>query len=134
MIILLSGERSTTKQEQIPDTFRPESGKWRVRGEINLHHVLSCLTTKLDLHKIYIDDQSYHSGYGHAYDVYGVDRKSGAIAIVRPDGCKSRIFLNLIRLLAYAHPMKMSQWFWTSRIMQVSVISSPGSLLKKCLK
>lgn len=75
VIILLSGERSTTKQEQIPDTFRPESGKWRVR----------------DLHKIYIDDESYHSGHGHAYDVYGVDRKSGAIAIVRPDGYVSMV-------------------------------------------
>ena len=43
----------------------------------------------LDLHKIYIDDESYHSGHGHAYEFYGVNPKNGATAIVRPDGCKS---------------------------------------------
>ncbi|KUJ06289.1 putative phenol 2-monooxygenase [Mollisia scopiformis] len=75
VLVLLSGERLTTKQEQIPKTFWPETGKWRVR----------------DLHKIYIDDESYHSGHGHAYEVYGVNPKHGATAIVRPDGYVSMV-------------------------------------------
>jgi phenol 2-monooxygenase len=57
----------------------------------------------LDLHKIYIDDESYHSGHGHAYEVYGVNPKNGATAIVRPDGCKSKIASNPIGLLPYAN-------------------------------
>jgi hypothetical protein len=42
----------------------------------------------LDLHKTFIDDESYNSGYGKAYEFYGVDLKQGALAIVRPDQCK----------------------------------------------
>ena len=42
----------------------------------------------VDVHKIFIDDQSYHSGHGHAYEYYGIHPNRGAIAIVRPDGCK----------------------------------------------
>ena len=89
MIVLLSGERLKTKLEQIPQDFCPEVGKWRVRGKTNPHHVFEPSDSILDLHKIYIDDESYHSGHGHAYDFYGVSPKNGATAIVRPDGCKS---------------------------------------------
>ena len=46
---------------------------------------LSWLIIYLDLHKIYIDDETH----GHAYEFYGVNPKNGATAIVRPDGCKS---------------------------------------------
>jgi hypothetical protein len=49
-----------------------------------------CLTNEtLDLHKIYIDDEHYNSGHGHAYDKYGVDSNVGAVVIVRPDQCTS---------------------------------------------
>lgn len=41
----------------------------------------------LDLHKTFVDDESYNSGHGHAYDTYGIDIKKGAVAIVRPDQC-----------------------------------------------
>lgn len=41
VILLLSGERLTTKQEQIPQCFCPEVGKWRVRGKTNPHHMLA---------------------------------------------------------------------------------------------
>lgn len=89
VIVLLSGERLKTKQEQIPQHFCPEVGKWGVRGKTSLHHVFEPSNSIVDLHKIYIDDESYHSGHGHAYDLYGVSPKSGANVIVRPDGCKS---------------------------------------------
>lgn len=39
VLVLLSGERLATKQEQIPKTFWPETGKWRVRGKTNSHHM-----------------------------------------------------------------------------------------------
>jgi phenol 2-monooxygenase len=42
----------------------------------------------LDLLKTFVDDESYNSGHGHAYEKYGVDVEEGAIAIVRPDQCK----------------------------------------------
>jgi hypothetical protein len=41
-----------------------------------------------DLHKVFFDDESYNSGFGNAYELYGVDKKMGALAIVRPDQCK----------------------------------------------
>lgn len=52
--------------------------------------------TQPDLHKVYIDDESYHSGHGHAYDFYGVHPEKGAIAIVRPDNCKFVHFPELL--------------------------------------
>ena len=41
-----------------------------------------------DLHKIFIDDESYNSGHGKAYEFYGIDPKKGALAVVRPDQCR----------------------------------------------
>lgn len=88
VIVVLFGERLEIDQEQIPQCFYPVTGKWRMRGETNPDHLLSLLMTRLDLHKIYIDDESYHSGHGHAYEFYGVHPEKGAIAIIRPDNCK----------------------------------------------
>ena len=55
----------------------------------------------IDLLKTFVDDESYNSGHGHAYEKYGVDVDEGAVAIVRPDQCKlfplksvPRIFAN----------------------------------------
>jgi phenol 2-monooxygenase len=41
-----------------------------------------------DIHKTFVDDESYNSGHGKAYEFYGVDPELGAIAIVRPDQCE----------------------------------------------
>ncbi|KAJ9116764.1 hypothetical protein QFC24_006655 [Naganishia onofrii] len=35
--------------------------------------------------KIFVDDESYHMGHGHAYDAYGIDKAVGAVVVVRPD-------------------------------------------------
>ncbi|GFF70627.1 3-hydroxybenzoate 4-monooxygenase [Aspergillus lentulus] len=75
VIVILSGERLEIQQEQIPDAFWPATGKYRMR----------------DLHKIYIDDESYHYGHGHAYEYYGIDPGQGAVAIVRPDQYISKV-------------------------------------------
>lgn len=41
-----------------------------------------------DIHKTFVDDESYNSGHGKAYEFYGVDPELGASAIVRPDQCE----------------------------------------------
>ena len=38
-----------------------------------------------DYWKVYVDDQSYHEGHGHAYQNYGIDPATGCVAIIRPD-------------------------------------------------
>lgn len=88
VIVVLFGERLKINQEQIPQCFWPVTGKWRMRGRAKPDHLLSLLTARSDLHKIYIDDESYHSGHGHAYEFYGVHPDKGAMAIIRPDNCE----------------------------------------------
>jgi len=39
-----------------------------------------------DYWKVFVDDESYHEGHGKAYENYGIDAKTGAGVIVRPDG------------------------------------------------
>lgn len=74
-IVVLLGNRSQIEQEQIPEFFSPITGKWKMR----------------DVHKTFVDDESYHSGHGHVYQTYGIDSEKGAIVIVRPDQYVSRI-------------------------------------------
>ncbi|KAK0113444.1 hypothetical protein ONS96_014310 [Cadophora gregata f. sp. sojae] len=38
-----------------------------------------------DYWKIFVDDESYHEGHGHAYENYGIDPVKGCAIIVRPD-------------------------------------------------
>lgn len=38
-----------------------------------------------DYWKIFVDDQSYHEGHGHAYQNYGVDPEKGCTVVLRPD-------------------------------------------------
>ncbi|KAM7189186.1 phenol hydroxylase [Rhypophila sp. PSN 637] len=38
-----------------------------------------------DYDKVFVDDVSYHEGYGNAYKNYGVDRERGCVVVVRPD-------------------------------------------------
>lgn len=80
-----------TQQEQIPGYFWPVTGKWRMRGEFNTPLVAQIydMLMMLDLHKVYVDDEHYNSGHGHAYEKYGVDSEAGAVVVVRPDQCKT---------------------------------------------
>lgn len=94
-IVVLHGERIHMEQEQIPEYFCPVTGKWKMRGtydhsrsSIEFILALIVLTQPIDLHKVFIDDESYNSGHGRAYEKYGVDVKEGAVAIVRPDHCR----------------------------------------------
>jgi phenol 2-monooxygenase len=42
-------------------------------------------STGWDYNKVYVDDESYHEGFGDAYKNYGVDRQRGCVVAVRPD-------------------------------------------------
>jgi phenol 2-monooxygenase len=76
------------EQEQIPDLFWPVTGQWGMRGMFALISTPTHTYLKLDLHKVYIDDESYNSGHGRAYEFYGVDPLKGAVVVVRPDQCQ----------------------------------------------
>lgn len=75
IILVLSGKRVEIEHEQIPETFVPVNGKWRMK----------CLF------KTFVDDESYNSGHGHAYSSYGIDPSRGALVIVRPDQYTARV-------------------------------------------
>ncbi|ROV89392.1 hypothetical protein VSDG_08644 [Cytospora chrysosperma] len=38
-----------------------------------------------DYNKVFVDDESYHEGFGDAYRNYGVDKERGCVVAVRPD-------------------------------------------------
>ncbi|KAK0712310.1 FAD binding domain-containing protein [Apiosordaria backusii] len=41
--------------------------------------------TGWDYNKVFVDDESYHEGFGDAYGNYGVDKERGCLVAVRPD-------------------------------------------------
>lgn len=38
-----------------------------------------------DYNKIFVDDQSYHEGYGRLYETFGISPEQGCVVIIRPD-------------------------------------------------
>lgn len=42
-------------------------------------------TSGFDYSKLFVDDESYHEGHGHAYEEYGIDPQEGCAVILRPD-------------------------------------------------
>lgn len=38
-----------------------------------------------DYNRIFVDEESYYEGHGHAYEGYGVDKTRGCVTVVRPD-------------------------------------------------
>lgn len=38
-----------------------------------------------DYDSVYVDDVSYHEGFGDAYNGYGVDKEKGCVVVTRPD-------------------------------------------------
>jgi len=68
ILTIHSAKRAETELDNFPDIFHPfdERDGW-------------------DYWKIYVDDISYHEGYGNAYENYGVNRLDGCVVILRPD-------------------------------------------------
>ena len=42
---------------------------------------------------VFVDDESYHHGHGHAYESYGINEDEGRLVVVRPDQRESTEFL-----------------------------------------
>ncbi|KAK8088327.1 FAD-dependent monooxygenase [Apiospora hydei] len=72
-VLVLSGRRTEIELQQIPEVFTPITGKLQLKCLLN----------------VFVDDQSYSSGHGHAYESYGVKPQVGALVVIRPDQCKS---------------------------------------------
>ncbi|KAI0593276.1 FAD binding domain-containing protein [Biscogniauxia sp. FL1348] len=69
-ILVLRMKRVDIQAEWIPGVFTPVGGKWKIK----------CL------HKVLVDDESYDSGHGHAFEAYGIDiNRNEVIVLVRPD-------------------------------------------------
>ncbi|CZT43526.1 probable FAD monooxygenase [Rhynchosporium secalis] len=68
ILTIHSAKRAETELHSFPDIFHPfdERDGW-------------------DYWKVFVDDVSYHEGYGNAYENYGVDRKEGCLVVLRPD-------------------------------------------------
>ncbi|KAH7312924.1 FAD binding domain protein [Rhexocercosporidium sp. MPI-PUGE-AT-0058] len=68
ILTIHSAKRAETELHSFPDIFHPfdERDGW-------------------DYWKVFVDDVSYHEGFGNAYENYGVDRKDGCVVILRPD-------------------------------------------------
>ncbi|KAK8082789.1 FAD binding domain-containing protein [Apiospora saccharicola] len=69
LVLVLSGRRTEIEMQHIPNVFTPITG---ILG-------LKCLLN------VFVDDQSYNSGHGHAYENYGVEPDAGALVVIRPD-------------------------------------------------
>jgi phenol 2-monooxygenase (NADPH) len=44
-----------------------------------------------DLHKTFVDEESYNSGHGHCYEHFGISTEGGVCIITRPDNYVSMI-------------------------------------------
>ena len=68
ILTIHSAKRAETELHSFPDIFHPfdEREGW-------------------DYWKVFVDDISYHEGYGNAYENYGVNRLDGCVVILRPD-------------------------------------------------
>ncbi|EHK42283.1 hypothetical protein TRIATDRAFT_30979 [Trichoderma atroviride IMI 206040] len=70
-VLVLASKRTKVEQNMIPDVFTPLTGKWKIKH----------------LQKVFVDDESYNSGHGKAYQAYGI-HPEGCLIVVRPDQCK----------------------------------------------
>ncbi|KAF2399108.1 phenol 2-monooxygenase [Trichodelitschia bisporula] len=74
-VLVLCGSRRNlddnvvNERWSIPEVFYPVKKPFQMR----------------DPHKVYVDDESYNYGHGHAYETLGVDPNVGAVVVVRPD-------------------------------------------------
>ena len=54
---------------------------------LDLHEIFHSFSERdgWDYSKVFVDDQSYHEGFGDTYKNYGVDLREGCVVITRPD-------------------------------------------------
>lgn len=103
-LLVVKMKRTDIELEHIPGVFKPVTGPHHIRSEfviLSLRHMIfrtdfARLMSLTDLHKVLVDDYSYNSGHGHAFDALGIDPKVVTVVIVRPDQCESCVHLHLI--------------------------------------
>ncbi|KAI1080402.1 FAD binding domain-containing protein [Whalleya microplaca] len=74
----------------------------------DLHEVYHPFDARLgwDYGAVFADEESYHDGYGRAYEGYGVDKERGALVVVRPDG-----YVGLVAGLEEEGRKEVERWF-----------------------
>lgn len=88
-LLVLKTKRTAIELSQIPEVFTPVTGRHGIRSESrSVPGMGNMIVTFTGLHKVFVDDESYHSGHGHAFDDLGISSQRSRIAIVRPDQCK----------------------------------------------
>ena len=68
VITIHSAPRTSVELLSLPEIFLPFSEEYG-----------------WDYWKVFVDDDSYHEGHGHAYENYGIDSRTGCVIVVRPD-------------------------------------------------
>lgn len=87
-LLVLKAKRTEIQLDHIPEAFRPITGKYKIESGSQGTLMRDSLLTCLGLHKVFVDDESYNSGHGHAFDMIGVDHRAVTIVLVRPDQCE----------------------------------------------
>ena len=69
------------------EIFTIHSGPRAAVELLDLHEIFHPFSEKdgWDYNKVFVDDQSYHEGFGDAYKNYGVNPQEGCVVITRPD-------------------------------------------------
>lgn len=76
------------KIDSLIEIITVHSGKRQKVELLDLHEVFHPFDEKTgwDYNKVFVDDGSYHEGFGDAYKGYGVDREGkGCVVVTRPD-------------------------------------------------
>lgn len=82
VLTVSSTPRTACELTEYPEILRPMTTRWHQPGTGKNS---SSKAMSRDYWKIFCDDDSYHSGHGHAYEKYGISSE-GAIVVIRPDG------------------------------------------------
>lgn len=87
---MLAGDRTKVELEHIPGYFLPHTGRYKLQSKTPAKEICHFNYSALiddcpGLDKIFVDDDSYNSGHGHAYESYGCSSEAGALVVVRPD-------------------------------------------------
>lgn len=77
----------TAKVDSVIEILTLHSGPRVGVALLDLHEIFHPFSEKdgWDYDKVFVDDVSYHEGFGDAYKNYGVDRQKGCVVITRPD-------------------------------------------------
>lgn len=87
-LLVLKTKRRDIQLDHLPKAFKPITGKHQIQSKsLSTLMIFQWLLTWAGLHKVFVDDESYNSGHGHAFDTLGVDHDAITTVIVRPDQC-----------------------------------------------